>query len=417
MKLIFNLFFGFNLFIMTISPQKINFPLMSDSAQAVLLTELKEKINSNLLLELSDSTEFYWLDAFWAAQFILDKSDFVVNSIRKALIYSKSCSNNEFIRGTLQAAYTLSPVSFETEIGDLLTLPLNSKNFAIAINYLSRIKGFTKYSALAEDKAKEFQDDAILIALLNNIKNSKQDLSVNEIIDLLLLDPGDVQVLIYSFQRFNRNYPGITLIKYGKTGFVYNEQDELFYINQLARSITNLPGYLTNGNTPQGLFFVEDTYMSDNRFIGPSERIRLFLPYESGSKKFLNNLPEYNNDFDKFYTEFLPNSLKDNVFLYESLLAGKAGRDFIVIHGNTVNPGYYRSELYYPNIPTLGCVSSFESWDMDGNLSYSDQQKLLNEYKKLGKPTGYFLLVEINGKEEPVSIEEIQPLIQSLNIK
>lgn len=417
MKSVFRLLFGFNLFIMTIFPQNINFPLMNDPSQTLLLKELKEKINSNLLLELADSTEFYWLDAFWAAQFILDKSDFVVNSIRKALIYSRSCSNTEFIRGTLQAAYTLSPSSFESEIEEMLTLPLNNKNYAMVINYLSRINGLSKYASLVYNRVKEFQNDAILMALLNNIINSKQDLSVNEIIDLLLIDPGDEQVLIYSFQRFNRDYPGITLIKYGKSGFVYNEQGELFYINQLARSITNLPGYLTNGNTPQGLFFVEDTYMSDNRFIGPSERIRLYLPYEVGSRKFLNNLADNYNDFDKFYNEFLPESLKDNIFLYESLLAGKAGREFIVIHGNTVTPDYYKGELYYPNIPTLGCVSSFESWDKDGNLTYSDQQKLLNEYKKLGKPNGYFLLVEINGKEEPVRIEEILPLIQSLNIE
>ncbi len=48
--------------------------------------------------------------------------------------------------------------------------------------------------------------------------------------------------------------PGLVIIRQKDGIFVADSSGNIFNVPQLARSITNLPVYLTNGNTPQGIF-------------------------------------------------------------------------------------------------------------------------------------------------------------------
>src|SRR5678815_3731317 len=62
------------------------------------------------------------------------------------------------------------------------------------------------------------------------------------------------QTVLYSIQRKNRDYPGLVIIRQKSGSYISDSSGNVFNVPQLARSITNLPFYLTNGNTPQGIF-------------------------------------------------------------------------------------------------------------------------------------------------------------------
>ncbi len=51
-------------------------------------------------------------------------------------------------------------------------------------------------------------------------------------------------------------------------------------------TITNLSGYLTNGNTPEGVFSLQGFGSSDIQFIGKSPTIITALPFEIPPDKF-----------------------------------------------------------------------------------------------------------------------------------
>jgi hypothetical protein len=154
-------------------------------------------------------------------------------------------------------------------------------------------------------------------------------------------------------------------------------------IKLLARSITNLPGYITNGNTPQGVFSVQGFGISDNVFIGTSPTVNTVLPWEVSPTEFTFGenksskwkLEIYNQFFPKSWNTYLPKNM--------AFYAGQAGRGEIIVHGTTIDPGYYSSEVYYPFTPSLGCLCTLERWNVaDGSLLESEQMKLVNALKK-----------------------------------
>ena len=66
-------------------------------------------------------------------------------------------------------------------------------------------------------------------------------------------------------------------------------------------------------------------------------------------------------------------------------LAGLAGRDEMWLHGNTVNPSYYRNEAYFPYAPSAGCMVAMEYWSKDdGTLVHSDQMALIKALASTG---------------------------------
>jgi len=62
------------------------------------------------------------------------------------------------------------------------------------------------------------------------------------------------ETVLFSLQRSNRNFPGMVIIRKPDGTFARNKDGSLFHAPQIARAITNYPFYITNGNTPQGIF-------------------------------------------------------------------------------------------------------------------------------------------------------------------
>jgi hypothetical protein len=217
------------------------------------------------------------------------------------------------------------------------------------------------------------------------------------------------EIVMFSFQRRNRNYPGLAMVR-GKDGnFIKTGNGNYFSVPQLARSISNMPGYLTNGNTAQGIFKMFGFGNSKSSFIGPTTNIQMVMPFEKSE-----DLPDsVTQSFGKAYASLLPDSWKKYYPIYESYYAGLAGRTEIIAHGTTINPEYYKGQPYYPLTPTEGCLCTKEIWSkVDGKRMESDQQKLVNALMAAGGTNGYCIVIEIDDQQKPVSLHDILPYLK-----
>jgi hypothetical protein len=192
-----------------------------------------------------------------------------------------------------------------------------------------------------------------------------------------------------------------------------------FAVPQLARSINNLPGYISNGNTPEGIFRMKGYDVSRSNFIGPTVNVQLSMPFEKSPDYFSAGYPVADSAWNiSYYRRLLPDALKDYEPLYESYWAGKAGRREIIIHGTTIDPLYYRNEPYYPLTPTMGCLTSKEIWsEQTGQRIESDQQKLINAMIPAGGAQGYAIVINIDDAERPVLLYDIVPFIEKAGSK
>ena len=153
--------------------------------------------------------------------------------------------------------------------------------------------------------------------------------------------------------------------------------------------------------------------VSKSTFIGPTENIQLTMPNETSIAHFIKDSTTTDTLFTyPLYANLLPESLKNYQPLYESFQAGMAGRTEIIAHGTTVNTEYYKKQSYYPLTPTLGCLCTKEIWStVDGSRLESDQQKLVDAVKKAGGADGYYIVIEIDDLQKPVSLTEILPYL------
>jgi hypothetical protein len=194
--------------------------------------------------------------------------------------------------------------------------------------------------------------------------------------------------------------------------FVRNADGSYFTIAQLAMARTNLPGTITNGNTPQGVFVIKGTGTATNKWIGPTPFLESVLPFEASVALFEQRddaaLVEKIAWTEEKYDSFLPSSWRSYFPIKEAFLAGQAGRDEILAHGNTVNPAYYRDEPFFPAAPSAGCLVAMEYWSKDdGTLVHSDQLALVKAFVSSGKDVGYLVVVEIDDRSRAVVLADV----------
>ena len=378
---------------------------------------LISSINTNLLLPLTDTTEADWQDAFYAMELINYQSPFTDNKL-KAAFTAIDKRSADFQRAAIELIYTLKDKAHKSAVHNLMLQTGNSKVFAMCAEYLLLFNNSSLLNVelitLINKKisiVQEANNYAILYSLSRRLGNRIPGiiLPALHVAPLLAANYLKGNVVVYSIQRKNRNYPGIAIVKDKNGNFITDNSDNIFTIPQLARSISNLPGYLTNGNTPQGIFRMFGFEVSKGSFIGPTENIQLTMPVETTVIHFLKDSVTADTIWTpELYKKLLPESLKNYQPLYESYQAGTAGRSEIIAHGTTVNPQYYAKRSYYPFTPTQGCLCSKEIWSSeDGKRIVSDQQKLVNAIKKAGGADGYYVVIEIDDQQKPVSLQEI----------
>jgi len=214
--------------------------------------------------------------------------------------------------------------------------------------------------------------------------------------------------IIYSIQRHNRDYPGIAIVKKPDGTFLRRPDGSLFFIAQLARSLSSLPGYLTNGNTPQGVFSIQGLEESNSDFIGPTLVLKLALAREVSLGRFFHNpaLRDTSWTMEK-YARSLPPPWRDYAPMHEAFYAGLAGRSEILCHGTalilTIIVANHFIHIRRPWLPD--CV---EAWsNQDGRRLISDQQALIEAYQAAGGSGGFFVVVDKDNQAAAVDWREI----------
>jgi hypothetical protein len=382
-------------------------------------------IIKNLSQPLNGNTEADWQDAFYALGLIRYKQPWVNEKIKMAFdgIENRSAG---FQRAFMEMLYTNYTWQFKTDINKLFLNTKNAKVFAMCAAYLLRadksLTNIDKTRSVIYNKKVENFDNAetasyILYELLWPImqvaekESNKPKIKLNLLINSNYLKGNTV---VYSLQRKNRNFPGIVIVKDTNGNFIADDKGIVFSVPQLARSISNLPGYLTNGNTPQGIFRMHGFGTSKIDAIGTTENIQLTMPFETSVQHFLKDSTVIDSVWTKeLYQQLLPKALQNYHPIFQSYYASAIGRTEIIAHGTTVDPEYYKGQIYYPLTPTEGCLCTKEIWSAaDGKRTISNQQKLVDAVKKAGGADGYLIVIEIDDQQKPVSINEILPYLK-----
>lgn len=373
---------------------------------------VSNSINKNLLLDLSDATEENWEEAFYAMELINYRSPRVDKRIRSAFASLEKRSIG-FQRAYLELIYTNYPKDFVPQVAAFMQQTQSPKLLAMCGEYLLMNNKRAAYAAMLIKRmaqiSKTMEPGAEIpffsVLQYKILPGSGKRPPVNDLTNNTFLPN---EIVLFSFQRKNRNYPGLAMVR-GKNGvFIKDERGNYFAVPQLARSITNMPGYLTNGNTPQGIFKMTGFDVSKGTAIGPTTNVQMVLPYER-STDVSDSVTKLLGDN---YKNMVPYSWKQYNPFFEAWYAGKAGRTEIIAHGTTVNPQYYKKKPYYPLTPTQGCLTTKEIWSgIDGKRMVSDQQKLFNALKSAGGADGYCVVIEIDDQQKPVSLPDILPYL------
>lgn len=303
-------------------------------------------------------------------------------------------------RALLTAAHTLYAADAEPALLTLLPELQTSKPFAIAAYTLiaARPSHAVAIGGLVPRQFPQWRDDPRLLALMDAMAPARQQPPLSDLL-AAPLRPG--YPALYSLQRRGRNDMGLVLVRDADGRFVRDAAGQLFASPQLALARTGLPGTITNGNTPQGLFTIVGAGTATNPNIGPTPYLHSKLPLEATPAEFEHGdaATEWS---EAFYDGFLPPSWHGVASIKEAWLAGRAGRDELLVHGTTLNPAYYAGSRYFPGTPQQGCLISSEDWDpASGRLVASRQLTLAQTYAAAGRRddlAGYLMVVELPGE-------------------
>jgi hypothetical protein len=378
---------------------------------------VKNSINKNLSIPLTDSTEENWEEAFGAMEVLLYRSAFSDGKIHRAFEETELRSI-DFQKALLELAYTNYPAIFFQQVKKLLNNTDDPKVFAMCAEYLLQQKN----DPLVVNTIKELLDtkfaeqgiiNPVLYMLQVHIaeqpgkgnflsKNLFEELFSNKFL------PGET--IMYSIQRKNRDYPGLVVVRDKNGNLILDSSGNIFTVPQLARSITNLPGYLTNGNTPQGIFVMHGFDISMSSFIGPTANIQLSMPVETSLQNFFKDSTISDTAWTMdYYKKLVPEDLRNYLPLYYSYYAGLAGRTEIIAHGTTIDPNIYANKPYFPLTPTQGCLCTKEIWN--GKRLESDEQKLVNALLKAGGANGYCVVIELDDRQSAVTLNDLRPFL------
>lgn len=418
-KVIFLLFL---LIISTKSPAQQSVPIyfkgaIKENKITLQRNIINKTIIKNLSLPLNNDTEENWTDAFWGMELLHYRSPWADGRINMAFD-SVEHRSIFFQRALLELVYATYDSRYTKPVASLMNKVNDVKIYAMCVEYILR-DSTNQLPAVSSERKKKLvktkSDEAIARQLFSRLRKPQNQDACSNIEELIKPDFLKNYTILYSFQRKNRNFPGLAVIRDSAGNFVLNETGTVFSVPQLARSISNLPGYLTNGNTPQGIFRMYGFDTSKSNFIGPTTNIQLTMPFETSLQHFFNDSTVTDSVWTEgWYKKLLPGNLKNCTALYESFYAGKAGRTEIIAHGTTVDPQYYKDEIYYPQTPTMGCLCTKEIWsELDGIRLESDQEKLAGALQKAGGANGYCVVIEISDDQKAVSPEEVLLWINS----
>ena len=414
-------FLLFLLLAFTVFPQtKINQSLLQTNfalteSKKEFRIELENKINKIFLGPLNSKNEESWRILFGEIGLQFYKSEKIYNGI---MIASKYAINGgiKFKRALAEVIITLYPNEFEQTIETLFETTNDETLYSYCVYYYLKSKNKTKEQLLNETKKRfeskngSYKTLPIINYLVYYLENDS--VFTPPIKDILSHNFIAGKTIIYSLHRKDRNYPGITIIKKPNGEFVSDKNDSIFYVQQLALSVTNLPGYLSQGNTPQGIFSIVGFYNSPTPTLGPTAAVLTRIPFEVPTKLWYHST--VSNGWNiKDYKNLLPKSWNNYFPIYESYYAGLTGRRKIVMHGSVDDLSFYDNLPYFPLTPSKGCLATIELWsEIDGKNIRSDQSKLMNAFFSTGELKGFLVVIDIDDKKEAVKLKDVLPFLE-----
>ncbi|MBI3348678.1 MAG: hypothetical protein HY020_15905 [Burkholderiales bacterium] len=323
----------------------------------------------------------------------------------------------DYQRALLTAAHTLYPAESAPLLWPLLPQLTASKPFAIAAYTLLQTDASAaqRLREVVPQRFPAWPDDPRLMALMFSLR--RPAFAQPPVPELLAapLRPGFPAIV--SLQRPGRQQMGLALVRAADGRFVRDAGGQLFTSPQLALARTGLPGTITNGNTPQGVFTIVGAGTATNPNIGPTPYLHSKLPIEAKVAEFEHAAIADTTEWSEaVYESFLPPGWRAFAPFKEAWLAGRAGRDDLLVHGTTINPAYYAGSSYFPGTPQQGCMISSEDWDpATGRLLASRQLTLAQTYAAASLRndlSGYLIVVDLVG-DGPVTPAEALALVNA----
>jgi hypothetical protein len=355
-----------------------------------------------------------WKGAFWGMGLARYRSPITDEAVLKSYASVESLSVS-FHRALLEVTYTLYRGELQEQVSRFLMNTGEEKLFAMAALHLLRDKPDGDVRPLRTLMQKRFpgwREHPILVSLSFDLDSFAHRVPYVHppLVDILKHRLSPAAPAVFSFQRTDRRWPGLVVVRDASGRFFRNNDGSLFCVPQLALAASNLPGYLTNGNTPQGVLSMQGFLPVTNTFIGPTETIQLVLPFEAPVQAYFHR-PDTRDTVwtESLYARLLPESWREFTPAFEAFRAGRAGRTEIIAHGTTIDPEFYRGEPCYPNTPSQGCLTALEVWSSTtGKNCSSDQQALVDMLKKHQAGGGFFYVINLDDRGGPVALEEVQ---------
>ena len=409
--------------------------------------DLRERITGrNMSLPLDSNTEDKYMSACWAVSQFLIYNPSVEHGF-DTLFYHYPDLSYDTKKALLEAVYAVAPQNYSDRIHNILDNETDPKLFALCAAYLYRTDTSTGNGNTLKIRMVEKFPDYDSLPLLHEladylsyhtqrIRHQPPNLAI-----LFEYQRTKRQKTIYSFQRWDRDYPGLAIIQDENGRFIKDAQGRLQIFQQLARSGSDLPYFITNGSTPQGIYSIQGTDVSRINLIGPTPNIQLLMPFEDTWEKFFHqetdtllqtpNTPDQNTDalqshsltnslqpqapihslqphsltnslqphsiantlqpqasidslqtYLQAYLQLLPPDWRAYTPMLEAWSAGRIGRTEIIAHGTTIDPEYFKDKPFYPLTPTMGCLCAKELWNpTSGHPLVSEQLSLVNAWR------------------------------------
>jgi hypothetical protein len=389
---------------------------------------LTTRIPAGWSAPLTSATEGAWSGAMWASK-ILDRRTPETRAALRAALRASRELDEDFRRSAMETAYALFPRGFEREMARIALDTTSPKHFAMATLYLARARStrgtqrellrtlYRKFPGLRADGS-DPEPHPILIMLERDLKGARRwdPRSRPPLVELFSREFLPGATVAYSLQRRDRRQPGIVVVRRPDGRFMRHQDGTLFQAMQLAISNSNLPGYITNGNSPQGILSVVGVDTTRNQFIGTTPFLETMVPFEAPPERFFHDPSRTGTSWTlEMYDSMLPGDSagkgwRDWAPVHEAYYAGKAGRSEMLTHGTTIDPEPWLGAPFYPNTPSLGCLTALEVWSgRDGRALLSDQIALVNAFVSAGGTTGFLVLVELDDEKRPVSLYDVLP--------
>jgi hypothetical protein len=331
-------------------------------------------------------------------------------------------------RSLLEAVYGLYRDRFAADMQKILQSETDPALFAVAALYTHRLDTSVDAANTLKIKMVEnfpgYDTLDVLIELekyLNNYQH-RPVLGVTELAALFRHQATLQKKMIYSFQRYNRDHPGMAIVQNADGRFMRHPDGRLMVFQQLARSASNLPYFIKNGNTPQGVFSILGTAVANNKLIGPTPNLQLIMPFENKWERYFQYPTgmSWNPAMDslQLYLDLLPPSWRRSSIAREAFYAGKIGRNAIIAHGTTIDPEYFKDKPFYPLTPTLGCLCAKELWNIsNGRLLVSEQFNLVSAWNATGGSKGYLYVINVDDQQRAVTREDVEGYVRAFEKK